>query len=446
MSTEIQSVPPVILASPFPSLADRPAGLWNQKAKSWADSENAMAQRQHDIATVTYNNALFARAAADEAVPAAITAVAARDKALEYRDSAQAAAAAAGSGAGLPSLVGNAGKALVVGPDEDAVAFEFATPTLGMRHITAAHTITEADQALMLRCSGTFTLSFAPLANMPTGWFCYVKNAGDGDITLDPSGSEQIDGRTSYIMYPGECRLIAHNGTEFVSVVLNGFYKVFTVSGDFIKPPGYRLFEGWLWGAGGGGAKHSSTDQVVRGGMGGACSYFVFPASELLDSETVAIGAGGIGATMNAANGGLGGVSIFKNIESGGGNGGEFGLSWIARQGPHAYRNISGLNPAFAGAGMLTGDGGYQSGGFYGGTGFVNTAESSIYGAPNGGYISAGSAPANASRTIFGPQQVLPSATGTVDGNAPGGGGAPTRTGARAGNGARGEMRIRGVI
>lgn len=68
MSTEIQPVPDVILASEFPSLADRPAGTYNAKAKAWADSENAMSVRLREIALVTMNNASVAKESAASVV------------------------------------------------------------------------------------------------------------------------------------------------------------------------------------------------------------------------------------------------------------------------------------------------------------------------------------------------------------------------------------------
>lgn len=133
MSTPIQPVPDVVLASEFPSLADRPAGTYNAKAKAWADSENAMAQRTREIALTAHNNAIAAEEQAQAAAlatggaeDAKEAAEAARDKAQEwaegvepepgsrsaktwamesqdYRDSAWAAAAAAGVSAGLPT-------------------------------------------------------------------------------------------------------------------------------------------------------------------------------------------------------------------------------------------------------------------------------------------------------------------------------------------------------
>lgn len=82
MPTEIQPVPDAVLASEFPSLADRAANLYNQKAKNWADSENAMAERTREIALTAHNNATVATEQA----------VIATTKAGEASNSAQAAA------------------------------------------------------------------------------------------------------------------------------------------------------------------------------------------------------------------------------------------------------------------------------------------------------------------------------------------------------------------
>lgn len=134
MSTEILPVPDVVLASEFPSLADRPAGTYNTKAKAWADSENAMSLRNHEIAVVTWNNAVVAREAANEAIDIAIPAAAAalgyRNEAETFRNSTEVIAAAVGAEAGLPALEGNAGAYLRVNPGESGVEFDrldFAT-------------------------------------------------------------------------------------------------------------------------------------------------------------------------------------------------------------------------------------------------------------------------------------------------------------------------------
>ena len=172
--------------------------------------------------------------------------------------------------------------------------------------------------------SGTFTQTFDPAASLGEGWFCYLKNSGSGDVTLDPNASETLDGQTSFIMYPGEVRLLLCDGTVLRSVVLNAFYKVFSSSGSFKKPPGYTGFEVEVIGGGAGGnggrptiigGTSAQTRNAQPGGAAGRRLAPVFFASgELEDSSTVVVGSGGNGGASNA-NGGAGGASSFVSAQ-----------------------------------------------------------------------------------------------------------------------------------
>ena len=183
--------------------------------------------------------------------------------------------------------------------------------------------------------SGTFSQTFAAAATLGSGWWLYLRNSGTGNVTLDPNSTEQIDGLTSFIMYPGESRLITCDGTGFYSSTLAPGVAKFTSSGTFVVPPGVsRLLVRAVGAGGGGGSGRRGSSGTARlgggGGGGGACVeqtlYGVTPGS----SVTVTIGAGGTaGAAVSSndtdgADGGVGGTTTFGSYVSAYGGGGGY--------------------------------------------------------------------------------------------------------------------------
>lgn len=69
--------------------------------------------------------------------------------------------------------------------------------------LSGAYTAVQADNGTIFDCSGTFTLSFTAAATLAADWWCIVANRGTGNITLDPNGSETVDGQTTGTVYPG---------------------------------------------------------------------------------------------------------------------------------------------------------------------------------------------------------------------------------------------------
>jgi len=65
---------------------------------------------------------------------------------------------------------------------------------------------------------GTLTLPSAPTVG--DNWFMYLRNAGSGAITVDPSGTPTIDGSATLSFQPGDSAIIATDGVNFFTVGL----------------------------------------------------------------------------------------------------------------------------------------------------------------------------------------------------------------------------------
>lgn len=297
--------------------------------------------------------------------------------------------------------------------------------------------------------SGTFLQTFAAAATLGAGWWCYYKNAGTGDVTIDPYGSETIDGVTSFVMYPGETRFIQCDGTGFSSIIVAQFSKTFTSSGTFYKPPGYSAFGAFLWSGGASGNRSGSTTVTAFGGAGGGCFAFTIPEVLLSASETVLVGAGGNSSTTSSGNAG-GNTSIGSVATVYGGstyeNGGSV-LSGIAVQ-PYVtpIQGFVGAARANRMPAPSTIYGGAASSYHSETPSYTPFAGNSIYGGACGGGVSTVGVVATPGTSTFGGDGGAASiSTNGSAGVAPGGGGGGTQTGTQSGAGARGECRIWGI-
>lgn len=288
--------------------------------------------------------------------------------------------------------------------------------------------------------ANSFTQTFAAASVLGAGWWCYLGNSGTGDVTLDPNGAETIDGLANFVMYPGEVRLVQCDGTTLRTVVVKAFHKTFTASGNFVKPPGYSMFDSLIWSGGNSGEKSGGAGDA-RGGGGGGCFPARLPASSLGATTAVTVGAGGAArATTNT--GALGGDSSIGTLVK---------VKQAATYTSGGAVMVGTAAAVSASMGDQAGDFGYISGpsssSLWGGgaSAAAQPSSGSIYGGGAGGSFSGGSLYTPGASSFGGSGGAAGDATSGAAGTAPGGGGGGTRTGTQSGAGARGEVRIWGV-
>jgi hypothetical protein len=353
-------------------------------------------------------------------------------------------------------------------------------PTLRRVARTANTALAKSDIGAFIDiASGTFTQTFAACTALGNGWWCYLSNTGTGDITLDPNGAETIDGLTSFVMYPGEVRLVQCDGVALRTVVINSFYKVFATSGSWIKPPGYTTIEARIWAGGPSGAAAVSSSNMASGSGGAACVPLTEIPARLPASVVVTVGAGGAAvSTTSTAQGVSGGNSQFivtahsggpgvagptsTGLSGGGGGGlwssGAPASSSLSTGGtggnPRPDVSSDGSNMGFGGANSKVGFAGSDAvyGGAAGGgirSNGVGGGGRSLYGGGGGGGVYS-TFLGSAGTSDLGGNAGSSSITGTASpGQTPGGAGGSawaTSGTATSGAGARGEVRVWGVI
>lgn len=71
------------------------------------------------------------------------------------------------------------------------------------------------DDGKTIVATASFTQTLTAAATLATGWAVVIKNASTGDLTIDPNGSETIDGRTTLVLRPQEAVIIECDGSNF---------------------------------------------------------------------------------------------------------------------------------------------------------------------------------------------------------------------------------------
>jgi hypothetical protein len=92
------------------------------------------------------------------------------------------------------------------------------------RHVAksvGSYTAVKTDHNQFWRCTGAVTITLTAAATLTSGWCLWVR-ANGGAVTIDPDGTEQINGSaTSMVLTDGQFALIVCTGTAFFSVAFS---------------------------------------------------------------------------------------------------------------------------------------------------------------------------------------------------------------------------------
>lgn len=238
---------------------------------------------------------------------------------------------------------------------------------------SGAYTLVLADKGALIDCTGTWTLSLTTAATLGAGWWCYVRNKGTGDITLDPNSTETIDGLASFVLYPGAVRLVLCDGTALYSIPIVGGTKTFTATGSYVWAPGIQQWDVDLMagGAGGGGGARAVTRYNGGGGGAGERWKTSIALAEVTvgASVTCTVGAKGTGGAAATGDG------LPANKTVGEGTSGGASSIGTLRSVAGGTRSNNGASSAAHGDGPLGGGKGQAyTGGSYPASGQLHTA------------------------------------------------------------------------
>jgi len=83
----------------------------------------------------------------------------------------------------------------------------------------ADYTVLAGDRAATLvNTGGSITFNMTAAATLGSNWFCHVKNRGSGTLTIEPDGSELIDGDSNLALNSNESCIVICDGSGFYTV------------------------------------------------------------------------------------------------------------------------------------------------------------------------------------------------------------------------------------
>lgn len=86
----------------------------------------------------------------------------------------------------------------------------------------ATYAVVAADRGDVLLCSGTFSVTLDAAATLGNGFTFAVRNTGTGTITIDPNGTETVDGVATRTLKPNQSAILVCDGANWITVGLSG--------------------------------------------------------------------------------------------------------------------------------------------------------------------------------------------------------------------------------
>lgn len=192
------------------------------------------------FATAASDSASAAAASAGAAASSASSAATAKTAAETAAETAAQKAAQASSITGLPlpsqpnkfMRANAAGTAYVLG-DADP-------PKIAARSLSATGSILTNDMAGLIALAppiAGMTLNLPAASTCPDGWWCYLSMSSTGGLaTVDPAGSELINGASTIVLQPGEVRLLRSTAAGWQAVLIGAPDQTFRAEGQYMAP------------------------------------------------------------------------------------------------------------------------------------------------------------------------------------------------------------------
>jgi hypothetical protein len=118
---------------------------------------------------------------------------------------------------GAATSVANA--AALAGHGLRATGSELETAVI-VEYVPTDRTLTEADHAGFFNWEnvGTGTITLPDTATLSAAWYVYIRNTGNGTLTVDTDGAALINEAATLVFSPGDSAMIANDGSNYYTV------------------------------------------------------------------------------------------------------------------------------------------------------------------------------------------------------------------------------------